>query len=171
MVYGRSGKTIYSAVQWEALTANPNHLPFKIAEGHSFFVQKKGLADALREGCRVKSFRLCDALNYSYSSDLRFVHIFCLLLGFAIWWDSVPPEVLYHPGVLSSPDIKEVVRVAKDTFEYHICSDHQVPTPCPCGEPLNKAANHLLVKKECFDPLGLKPNLNLCIKYLSVWDL
>lgn len=149
-----AGKAIHSVGPWLPLRANQNDLPFKLRKRGRKILRspdrKKGLADVLREGGRVKSFRLRDAIVYSYSRDMRFVQLLCLIFLFSVWWYIAPFEVLSNPGVLSSPDIGEVVRVARDTFESNVCSSHQVPSPCGCGEPINKAARHLLEPKELF---------------------
>lgn len=161
-----AGKAIYSMGPWLPFTANPNYLPFKIPERGRKTLRspdrKKGLADVLRDGGRVKSFRLRDAIVYSYFRDMRFVLLICLLCGFSVWWYLVPSEVFANPGVLSSPDIGLIVRVARETFEKFILSVHHIPSPCDCGEPLNNTAKDLLEPKESFDPLGWKPNQYRC---------
>lgn len=48
--------------------------------------------------------------------------------------------------------------MTRETFVHHLCSDHHVSSPFPCGEPLNKTAQLLFEPEESFDPLGLNPN-------------
>lgn len=112
------------------------------------------IASAPRKG-RVQSFGLQDAIIYSYCRDTRFVCIFCLMIGFSVWWFTAPLPLLHNPAVLTSPDLPLIIEVFKDTFHNKICSTHHLPSPCECGEPLNKAAMDLLKGNESFDPLGL----------------
>lgn len=71
------------------------------------------------------------------------------------WWLDAPLPLLHNPAVLTSPDLPLIIEVFKDTFHNKICSTHHLPSPCECGEPLNKAAMDLLKGNESFDPLGL----------------
>jgi len=130
--------------------------------------RKIGLADAQRRSARIKNFGLAEALVQSYLKDLRFVFICCCLIGFSIWYAHVTEQLFINPRALTSPDLELLVRVSKETFVDHICSDHHVPSPCPCGEPLNNAARHLLENKEHFDPLGIY-NQNARVKAVTVY--
>lgn len=78
--------------------------------------------------------------------------LFCLLLGFSLWWALAPEQLLAKPAALCSPDLSLIVRVVKDTYLNHICSTHQVSLPCECGAPLNKTARLLFSPDESFDP-------------------
>jgi len=102
-----------------------------------------GLADATRQTSRIKEFLLSDAIVYSYVWDIRFVLLICLLTGFSFWSFLTSEPLLLKPEALSSPDLELEVRVVKDTLVDHVCSTHGVPSPCDCGEPLNKAAQDL----------------------------
>lgn len=81
----------------------------------------------------------------------------CLLIGFSIWWVAIPEPLLENPGALCSPDLEHLVNVVRDTYVKKVCSTHNLPTPCECGEPLNRSAR-LLLEKEEFDPMQLHPN-------------
>lgn len=87
---------IYKWGQWLPHTANLGQLPFRIEEreGRRPLLRspdrKTGLADITRESHRIKSFRLRDAITYSYWRDLRFVLVLCALLGFSLWWFIAP---------------------------------------------------------------------------------
>lgn len=143
----------YTIGPWMPLKVNPCDLPFNIDSSR---IPRKimGLSELLSQDSRIISFKLSDAVIYSLLHDIRFVSLLCLILGFTVWWSLVPYEILNHPGVLSSPDIGNIVRVTRDTFENNVCSLHQTPSPCDCGEHINREAKRLF---ECFDPLGLKP--------------
>lgn len=47
-----------------------------------------------------------------------------------------------------------------------MCSSHQVPSPCECGEPLNQISRDLF-EEPAFDPLGINPRSK--IKALSIF--
>lgn len=112
------------------------------------------IAEAPRKG-RVQSFGLQEAIIYSYCRDTRFVLVFCLMIGFSVWWFTAPLPLLHKPAVLTSPDLPLIIQVFKDTVYNKICSTHHLPSPCECGEPLNRAAIDLLKGNVSFDPLGL----------------
>lgn len=151
----------YTTGPWRPLKVNPSDL--NIGEGQRKILRlhekRMGLADILTSDSRIKDFRLRDAVVYSLLRDMRFVQLLCLIIGFSLWWIFMPQEVLSHPGVLTSPDIGLIVKVARDTFQNQVCSVHQTPSPCDCGEVLNKGARLLLETQDSFDPMGLKPNL------------
>lgn len=65
------------------------------------------------------------------------------------------PEKLFLHQKLRSPDIELLVRAVRDTFINHVCTTHQIPSLCPCGERLNSEAMELFPKSE-FDPLGIE---------------
>lgn len=100
--------------------------------------RKIGLADVERPTGRIKPFTLREAIQYSYVRDTRFVLLVCALVGFFVWWKIAPSQLLLKPDTLSAADLGMLCRVAKDTFVNNICSSHQVPSPCECGEPLNQ---------------------------------
>lgn len=53
------------------------------------------------------------------------------MIGFSVWWYSVPEPLLLKPEALRSPDLKLLVNVAKDTFVDHVSSSHPgVSSPC-----------------------------------------
>jgi hypothetical protein len=132
-------------------------LPFKVGTLMRSPDRKPGFSDRNRLSStgRIRSFRLSDALLYSYCRDLRFVLLTGLCIGFSVWWSIAPEELLAKPEALCSPDFSLIVRVVKDTYLNKVCSTHNVPLPCECGAPLNKAAIHLFTPEESFDPLGL----------------
>ncbi|GLU24479.1 hypothetical protein SLE2022_404100 [Rubroshorea leprosula] len=79
------------------------------------------------------------------------------MIGFSIWWYTAPEPLLYHPRALASPNLNLLSSVVKDTYEYSICSTHQLPSPCDCGEPLNRAAKEMFSDTAYpFDPLNQK---------------
>jgi len=97
------------------------------------------LLDITRETSRIKAFRLSDAIVYLYAKDIRFVLLTCLLLGFSFWCFFVPEPLLVKPDALCSPDLGLIVKVVRETFVDQICSEHHVPSPCDCGEPLKSS--------------------------------
>lgn len=48
-----------------------------------------------------------------------------------------------------------LTQVVKDTYIDAICSQHRLPSPCDCGEPLNTVARDLFTEPHEFDPLQL----------------
>lgn len=84
--------------------------------------------DVQRKTSRIKEFSLKEALIYSYVRDMRFVLLTCLLIGFSVWWFSIPEQLLVNPRALSSPDLELVVRVG------------HIPEPClqlsSCPQPV-----------------------------------
>lgn len=129
--------------------------------------RKPGLGDVFRESVRIKMFKLLDALLYSYWRDIRFIIFISLFLGFTIWIVTAPEQLLYKPIALSSPDLKSINQVLKDTYVDHVCSTHpDVISPCDCGEPLNKTVRELFPDGS-FDPLHLESGKRARIKALS----
>lgn len=159
----------YSFARWCPIVPSRFQLPFLNAEmiGQQFPLlrildRKPGLADILREGSRIKVFRMKDAILHSYLYDMRFLTLIILQLGFALWWALVPEQFFLHPSVLTSPsflqpssDIRSLYDVIVDTFREKVCSSHpgeNRPLPCQCGSPLNKSAEEIFAKPS-FDPL------------------
>lgn len=123
--------------------------------------RKPGLADINRKTSRIKSFSLSEAIHYSYLRDLRFVLLLCLLSGFTLWSFNVPEQLLLKPQAICSPDLELTVRAVRDTFVNGLCTSHQIPSPCECGEPLNNVTRDLFSlppQEETFDPLHLNNN-------------
>lgn len=154
-------QVVLSLGHWSPLRA-----PYLVKLYHSLYGSrflrspdcKKGLSCIRRlYSCsRVKSFRLSEALSYSYLRDMRFVLFICALLGISIWWHVSPPPLFEHYPFLCSPDLPQVGEICRDTFVKGVCSVHDVPSPCSCGEPLNSAARNLIVDPPLkIDPLEL----------------
>lgn len=170
--YGES-YACYSFAPWVPLTSTRG-LPFQIKDGleRGGLIRspdgKPGLADICRESKRIKEFRLSDAIVYSYCKDNRFVLFICILLGFTIWWGVAPEPLLLKPEALSSPDLKLLVKVVKDTFLFRVCSSHpHVSSPCDCGEPLNNLAKELF-EEPPYDPIDLsKTSRSIRLKAIS----
>jgi hypothetical protein len=155
-----SWSAVYSLYPWEAYGAELSQLPFKRSSGRSNLVRspdsKLGLADITRNTSRVKAFCLQNAIIYSYFKDIRFVLVLCAMIGYSVWWVTAPEQLLHKPEALASPDLQLIINVVKDTYVNHVCSTHHLPSPCECGEPLNKTAISLLESKDdVFDPLDL----------------
>ncbi|OMP12974.1 hypothetical protein COLO4_02498 [Corchorus olitorius] len=93
---------------------------------------------------------------------MRFVLFFCALLGMLLWWHIAPPQLFLHPSALCCCDLSAVLQMCKDTFVNLVCCTHpDVPSPCPCGEPLNSSIRHIIPNTELrFDPLGVSPQEN-----------
>jgi hypothetical protein len=91
------------------------------------------------------------------------------MIGFSIWWYTVPEPLLYKPDALASPDLKFLVDVVKDTYEYNICSTHHLPSPCECGEPINQTAKDMFSETYAFDPFDFNKiqRINSYSIYLS----
>lgn len=143
----------YTFAQWRPLTAKMLH-PFRI-DGQRSPDKKIGLADVFRETGRIKSFKLKHAILYSYFWDIRFVILLSIILGFSIWTYIAPDPLLNKPGALCSPDLPFLLRVIKNTYINHICSNHpDVSSPCYCGEPLNNTAR-IMFPETSFDPLKI----------------
>ena len=113
-----------------------------------------GLAVAMSEASRIKVFSLGDAIVYSYFRDIRFVTLTCLLIGISMWWIDVPTLLFQKTVAFQSPDLGLIVRVMKDTYVNKVCYLHSVPSPCECGESLNRTAREIF-HPESFDPLHL----------------
>jgi hypothetical protein len=54
-------------------------------------------------------------------------------------------RTLLKPEALSTPDLKLLFQVVRDTFLDRVCSSHQICSPCECGEPLNSVAKVLFI--------------------------
>lgn len=140
---------------WIPYVANQSQLPFRMDSRFVRSPERGGLINLFTSSSRIKGFGIREALHYSYCRDLRFVLLFCGMLGFGIWWALSPDPLLYNPLVIcSSPNPDLLCQVSRDTFIDQICSTHpQVLSPCDCGEPLNNELRELL-QKPPFDPLG-----------------
>ena len=79
--------------------------------------RKQGLADINRETSRIKSFRLRDAVVYSYWRDPRFVLVVCAMIGITAWWALAPEPLLLKPEALAAPDLELLSKVVKDTLK------------------------------------------------------
>lgn len=157
VVYNHDGISAkYTFAKWAPLTAKEN-IPINIAGNRIMRSPDKkiGLADICRESGRIKSFQISDAILLSYYKDIRFVIFISILFGFTIWGVIAPEPLLLKPLALSSPNIKFIIDVLKDTYVNHVCSTHHdVSSPCECGEPLNKTARDLFPLNS-FDPLKI----------------
>lgn len=104
------------------------------------------VANKYREGVYAKLLTL---MEYSrIIRELKYVLLVCLLIGFSAYSILVPGPVLEMPRIFTSPDLAELLRIAKDTYIRHVCSVHEVPSPCHCDEALNKAMPIFLDSKE-----------------------
>lgn len=120
--------------------------------------RKPGLCDIHRYTSRIKEFKLSDAIVLSYFRNLRFLSAVCLITGVAAFWVLSPELLLAKPATLCSPDVGLIAKVIKETFLTHVCSTHQVSSPCSyCNEPLNQVAREWFSPSEnlTFDPLGI----------------
>lgn len=162
-------KVTYSFGPWVPCTANLSQLRGQMSRLRSPDRVNK---EVLENTSWIKPFRLRDAIRYSYITDMRFVLALCAMIGLSVWWYNlnVPESVLLTPDALVSPDLKLLVKVARDTFVNHVCSSHpQVSSPCDCGEPLNNAARDLL-PEPFFDPLNILPERKMSmLKAVSVY--
>lgn len=160
----RGKQVVFSIGPWLPCKLKPEQLPFRIDDRGTAPLlrspeRKRGLPDIQDQTSRIKEFRLKHAILFSYVRDLRFVSFLCLILGVTIWWASAPEPLLHKPAAICAPDIGLLCRVVKETFVNHVCSVHQVPSPCECGEPLNQVARDMFqVEETKFDPLNLKKN-------------
>lgn len=148
---------------WKAYGANPTDPPFPIPTyysppghpGHYYSAtilrsppRGAGLkiVEDIASSSRIKSFRLKDGLVYSYAYDLRFVTLISLLLGFTAWWSLSPDIVLYNVKILSvlKSNFHLGVEFLQDSLTKRLCTIHDVPSPCPCVEPLHKVMGRTL---------------------------
>lgn len=67
-----------------------------------------------------------------------------LMIGYSIWWMNAPEQILQAPWLLPRPDLSELIQIVKDTFLNNVCHEHQVPSPCECGEIVNSVAQEVL---------------------------
>lgn len=66
------------------------------------------------------------------------------MIGFSLWWFVAPEPLLLKPEALTTPDMRLLFKVVRDTFVNKVCSSHpEVSSPCDCGEPLNSIARKL----------------------------
>lgn len=106
---------------------------------------KKGYASIGCDWGRIKEFTLEKAINHSSITDLRFIFFLCLFFGFNIWVYLVPKAILSHPLVLGAQNIAFLVKSVRDTYIEDVCCYHPaIPSPCDCGEPLNKIVRVLI---------------------------
>lgn len=119
--HGPKTKALFIFHKWIPLTAKKLHY-FNILESCKARLLrspdgKPGLTDVFLETCRIKSFRLIDAILYSYWFDLRFVLFLSLFHGFSMFMIIAPDLIiLNNPIALCSPDIKLIIQVVKDTY-------------------------------------------------------
>lgn len=149
----------YGFSRWIPYAIRRSQLPFVLSFSGAALLRspdrRPGLLDAVGRGARIRELGFPEALTYGYHLDSRFILLVCLLLGFSLYCSVVPRIFLEAPEVICSPDLGELIKVGKDTYFNHICTAHGTPSPCSCGEPLNKALPILLNSKELpFDPLG-----------------
>lgn len=154
---GNDWSVLFSFLPWIAPRADIRDLPSSSGRTPKMRSpeRKPGFSDINRISSRVKSFGLKEAIVYSYWRDTRFVFVLCLLLGYSVWWFIAPEQLLHRPNVLSAPDLPLIVEAFKDTFINNVCAIHHLPSPCECGEPLNRATVDLFQEDQTFDPLGL----------------
>ncbi|KAF3452227.1 hypothetical protein FNV43_RR08325 [Rhamnella rubrinervis] len=118
----------YTYAQWEPLTAK-ERLPFKI-DGKKYPIlrgspnKKIGLTDVLMDTGRIKSFKLSDAILYSYGLDIRFVLFLSIFLGFQLWMFIAPELLLNKPSALCSPNLKYLINSIQDTYVNKVCVTH-----------------------------------------------
>ena len=139
---------------------NKCYLPFSVPSSGAKLLRspdrQPGLQDAIGGRARIRNIGLKEALTYSYLSDLRFILLICLLLGFSAYCFLVPGPMLVMPSLILSPNLGDHLDVARDTYLNNICTVHKLPSPCHCGEAVNRAMLILLDSKELpFDPLQL----------------
>lgn len=68
----------------------------------------------------------------------------------------MPGAVVGWPRVLSSVDCEELLRIAMDTYDRYICSEHGIPAPCHCPRTLNRVLPIYIDTTESpFDPLNI----------------
>jgi hypothetical protein len=161
--YGGDPALLYSFEPWSPIAAKMSQLPFQ----NGFLIgrrkplllfqdRKPGLADITnitRETSRIKSFRLVDAIMYSYFRDIRFLLVLCLALGFSIWWALAPEPLLLKPIALSSPNVSYLYNAVMDTYYTKVCISHpNMSLPCECGSPINSEVKELFPEPS-FDPL------------------
>lgn len=66
-----------------------------------------GLADALRQSGRARTFGLSEAMVIAYVRDIRFVLLrFSCLVGFGAWWYLLPEPLLVQPTACSSLSLR-----------------------------------------------------------------
>lgn len=148
---------------WKPIAAGVKHVPVKIAErmnpnrGYKANLIRSpervmGVADVIGRNARIRLFELIDAINLSYTRDLRFVIVFCLLLGFEMWWYLLPETLLNHTIVCYSAEYANAFLDAQECI--HLKLGHQ--------RCLHQGVDHNLVlelfkEQEVFDPLSIKP--------------
>ena len=157
----------YASRDWNPTTVKRevDPSPSSIGGGKLSLVRSPGRYTGFKDirglSSRIKTFRLSDALTYSYMKDIRFSIALCAILGFSMWWIIAPEPLLLKPEALTSPDINLLYNVSKDTFINKVCSTHPlIKSPCECGEPLNNELRRLLETNtiettNTFDPLGI----------------
>lgn len=91
-----------------------------IRRGKKVLLQRspEGLVDVHRKTTRIKQFRLSEAIVHSYFTDIRFVTLVCLLIGFSAWWVIAPEQLFESPKYAFSGEVAQLVR---DTFIENIC--------------------------------------------------
>lgn len=103
---------------WKALAAAIGQLPMNLRSAIDPNRGKKaillrspdrviGLADALRQSGRARTFGLSEAMAIAYVRDIRFVllRFFCLV-GFGAWWYLLPEPLLVQPTACSSLSLR-----------------------------------------------------------------
>ena len=53
-----------------------------------------GLSNVMHPSGRVKKCTFSEILNHSYLVDNRFLLLFCLMIGFSVWWAYIPVEAV-----------------------------------------------------------------------------
>lgn len=70
--------------------AKQSQLPFRMDSRFLRSPERGGLRNLFTSSSRILGFGIRQALHYSYCRDLRFVLLFCGMLGFGIWWALAP---------------------------------------------------------------------------------
>jgi hypothetical protein len=112
---------------WTPYVANRLQIPpleeTLIRRGKKVLLQRSpeggiGLVDVHKKTTRIKQFRLSEAIVHSYFTDIRFVTLVCLLIGFSAWWVIAPEQLFESPKYAFSGEVAQLVR---DTFIENIC--------------------------------------------------
>lgn len=150
---------VYTFGDWIPYAVNKAQLPFLLPSSGGLLRspnRSPGLLDAVGRCARIRDIGLGEALIYSFRLDSRFILLVCLLTGFSLYCFNVPLAFLENPSLIHAPNLGLLTEIGRDTFVDLVCTEHRTPSPCECGEPLNRELPIMLgtVGRE-FDPLDL----------------
>lgn len=84
--------------------------------------------------------------------DFRTSFFFCILFSITVLMEISPEPLLNKPDAIFSENFQDVMNYVRNTYVNHVCTTHKTPSPCECGEPINRIVREI-IPQTSFDPL------------------